>query len=258
VKCKNCGLVYTLENLSNDKLMQYYDKDYYEGKVYTSYENEEAQRKRYYIQQLLTFENFDNSRKGRILELGSATGSFLDCARYFGYEAVGTEKSEYSANVARTKKHEVYTKDIDVLVKEGILAKGSFDAVFMWDVFEHLNYPFQTLKYVNYVTRNGGLLTINTLNISSPTVKYLGKEWSHFAPPQHLFYYTLKTMNMYLRKNGYTTLRLRTAGPLFYDDLKDKYYILKKLFSNQKIQRITNRLNLGYAQLIIAKKTNEV
>jgi hypothetical protein len=127
----------------------------------------------------------------------------------------------------------------------------------MWDVLEHVSNPFDTLKNANNVTRMEGLITINTLNISSPTVKYLGKEWSHFFPPHHLFYYGLKTLKLYLSKTGYSILKLRTSGPLFYDDLKDKYYILKGLFSNYKLQRFTNKLKLGYVQFVIAKKIKE-
>lgn len=258
VKCKKCNLVFILEEPTEIQLRKYYDRDYYEGKVYNSYDADEPQRKRYYVQQLMYFENYFKSENKEILEIGSATGTFLDCARYFGYHVVGIEKSIYSANIAKSKNHEVYTRNLEELVTEKILEKDRFGAVFMWDVLEHLNDPDLTLKHINYLTTAGGLLVLNTLNIDSPTVKYLGKKWSHFLPPQHLFYYSLETLKKYLFENGFSILIQRTAGPLFYDDILDKYYIFKKIFSHTTIEKISNKLKLGYAQYVIAEKTKDI
>lgn len=257
VKCKNCGLVFTLEIPGNTELEEYYGKSYFEGDIYKSYSEQDAERKRYFLGQIMYFESFYNSYNGKILEMGSATGSFLDCARFLGYEGIGTEKSEYASQIANSKNLNVFKNDLPELVNH-TLKKGSFDAVFMWDVIEHLNSPSSTLKYINYLTKPGGLLTLNTLNISSPTVKFLKEKWSQFLPPAHLFYFSLKTINNYLTKFGYDIIKLKTSGPLFYDDLTNKYYILKNLFSNKFIQRITDKLKLGYSQFLIAKKTREV
>jgi hypothetical protein len=95
---------------------------------------------------------------------------------------------------------------------------------------------------------------INTLNVGSPTVKFLSKKWSHYYPPFHLSFFDLKTMKLILEKTGFDLINQKTAGPLFYDDYINKYYVGGFLFKKRIIQKVTNKLKLGYAQTIIAKK----
>jgi len=41
---------------------------------------------------------------------------------------------------------------------------------------------------------------------------------------------------------------------LFYDDFLNRHYLGRKIFSNSLVNKMTNRLNLGYSQVIIARK----
>ncbi len=224
----------------------------------SSYSSMEEEKKRFYLSNIMYFENFSGSKKGNILEIGSATGIFLSCADFMGYNATGVEISEYAAQTAKRNNLNVINSDLDDLVKNKIFEKEYFDAVFLWDCIEHLASPSEWLKYINYCIKPGGLVVLNTLNVSSPTVKYLKDKWSQFYPPGHLFYFSLNTLKEYLRKSGFTIIKLKTDGPLFYDDFTGKYFLSGKILSGGLVQRITNKLKLGYAQFVIAKKTGEV
>lgn len=60
-------------------------------------------------------------------------------------------------------------------------------------------------------------------------------------------------MKKILHNNGIRVVKIKTSGPLFYDDYFNKYY-LTKIFGNKIITKITNRLKLGYAQYCIGSK----
>jgi 2-polyprenyl-3-methyl-5-hydroxy-6-metoxy-1,4-benzoquinol methylase len=258
VKCKNCGLLFTQEIPSKEELKNFYGKSYYEGYIYQSYSSMDEEKKRFYLKNIIYFENFSGEKKGNILEIGSATGIFLSCAGFMGYNATGVEISNYAVDIAKKNNLNIFNKNLDELQKENIFKKDFFDAVFLWDCIEHLSSPSAWLDYINYCTKPGGLVVLNTLNTSSPTVKYLKEKWSQFYPPWHLFYFGLNTLKDIFCKSGFTIIKLKTDGPLFYDDHTGKYFLFGKIFSNRLIQRITNRLKLGYAQFVIAKKTSEV
>ena len=255
VKCGNCGLYFTYEIPSKEELKNFYGKSYYEGEIYQSYSLLEDEKIRYYLRNLMYCENFSGGKKGNILEIGSATGIFLLCAEFLGYNATGVEISDYAADAAKKKNANVIKMDLEDLVNNKVFEKEYFDFVFLWDCIEHLTSPSRWLKYLNFCTKTGGLIVLNTLNVSSPTVKYLKNKWSQYLPPGHLFYFSLNTLKKYLYNSGFSVLKLKTDGPLFYDDLTGKSYLLGKLFSRGLVQKNTNKLNLGYAQFINAKKT---
>ena len=79
-----------------------------------------------------------------------------------GAQVIGIELSDSRARYARTKHGlEIYKRPIE----SDFWQKGYtnyFDAVTLWDVIEHVNYPFQTLQSAANVLKKGGLLLIDT------------------------------------------------------------------------------------------------
>jgi 2-polyprenyl-3-methyl-5-hydroxy-6-metoxy-1,4-benzoquinol methylase len=75
---------------------------------------------------------------GRLLDVGAATGFFVEQAREVGWDAVGVEPSEWAAAYARN--------ELGVEVRTGTLEAmrfpdGTFDVVTLWEVIEHLPDP---------------------------------------------------------------------------------------------------------------------
>lgn len=249
VKCKRCGFVFTKQVPSNAELSNAYSKGYYNGEVYNNYEDSHFERLIKYINALGSFQRSTRINSGEILEIGCATGDFLDAAKFLGYDTNGIEISEWAASIAKRKGHNIINIDVtEYEISEGHSFK--YDAIFMWDVFEHLAYPNTVLKNVTKLLNKGGCVVINTLNIGSPTVKYLNKRWSQYMPPYHLSFFNMKTMNIILKQNNLRMVEIRTHGPLFYDGDSNKNYVLKFLFNNRIISTLSNRLNLGYAQTV--------
>jgi 2-polyprenyl-3-methyl-5-hydroxy-6-metoxy-1,4-benzoquinol methylase len=104
---------------------------------------------------------FSSDANTRILDVGCGGGEFLRLAKNSGYEVHGIElqpdRAEYSRRICSC---EVYDHDITSDYFDRY--KNSFDAVSLWDVIEHVNFPYKTLLSIHKVLRPGGVLYIDT------------------------------------------------------------------------------------------------
>ncbi len=98
----------------------------------------------------------------RVLDIGCGGGLFLSLLKERGARVTGIELSDSRAQYARTKHDlEIYK----VPIESDFWQKGyadTFDAVSLWDVIEHVNFPFQTLQCAVNVLKQGGFLLIDT------------------------------------------------------------------------------------------------
>lgn len=98
----------------------------------------------------------------RVLDIGCGGGLFLSLLKEEGSEVTGIELSDSRAYYAQTKHGlEIYKIPIESDYWQKDHA-NAFDAVTLWDVIEHVNYPFQTLKCAANVLKPGGFLLIDT------------------------------------------------------------------------------------------------
>jgi 2-polyprenyl-6-hydroxyphenyl methylase/3-demethylubiquinone-9 3-methyltransferase len=98
----------------------------------------------------------------KVLDIGCGGGLFLSLLKQNGAEVIGIELSDSRAQYAKSKHH----LEIDKHPIENDFWQGGytnhFDAVTLWDVIEHVNYPFQALQSAANVLKQGGLLLIDT------------------------------------------------------------------------------------------------
>lgn len=98
----------------------------------------------------------------KVLDIGCGGGLFLSLLAREGSQAVGIELSDSRAQYAKINYGlEVYKRPIESEFWQ-VGYKDAFDAVTLWDVIEHVNYPFQTLQCAANVLKPGGLLLIDT------------------------------------------------------------------------------------------------
>ena len=101
-------------------------------------------------------------RGAKVLDIGCGGGLFLSLLKREGAQVVGIELSDSRAHYASTRHSlEIQKRPIESdFWQKGYAAH--FDAVTLWDVIEHVNYPFQTLHSAVNVLKTGGLLLIDT------------------------------------------------------------------------------------------------
>jgi 2-polyprenyl-6-hydroxyphenyl methylase/3-demethylubiquinone-9 3-methyltransferase len=96
-----------------------------------------------------------------VLDIGCGGGLFLARLKQAGAHVVGIELSDSRAQYARAKYGvEVHKQPIESDFWKQ--SANSFDAVTLWDVIEHVNYPVRTLQCAVNVLKPGGLLLIDT------------------------------------------------------------------------------------------------
>jgi len=150
-------------------------------------------------------------RAGRILDVGCATGLFLDGMRTFGWQVHGVEISQAAAGYARAR------FGIPVFqgrLEESNFESSSFDVVTFWDVLEHVHEPKRVLAEVARILRPNGLLVVGIPNPDSLEARLLGQYWLGWDLPRHLNLFRPLTLKYHFAALGFETESIRsfTAG----------------------------------------------
>jgi SAM-dependent methyltransferase len=145
---------------------------------------------------------------GRLLEIGCATGAFLNgMKKQEGWEVAGVEISDQAAAIARQWYHlDVWTGALEQID----FPENSFDVVTLWDVLEHLPDPIGQLHRVKHLLKSGGYLIVRVPNSASLTAKIFGKYWAGWDAPRHLFVFTPDTLRKMLHSAGYELIHQNT------------------------------------------------
>ena len=137
--------------------------------------------------------------KGYLLDIGCATGFFLDEAKQY-FDVVGIEISKFATEYSR---NEFMLEIFDKPLEECEFESNQFDVITLWDTIEHLDKPKQTLLEVKRILKNSSLLVLQTGNVDSIMAKLSGKRWHLYTPPEHLYYFSKKTLENLLTKTGF-------------------------------------------------------
>ena len=125
-----------------------------------------------------------------IIDIGAGDGHFIARAKNNNWNAFATEFDDKSVELCRQK---------NVIVHQGKLNAdnyntGFFDVIFSSEVIEHINNPIEEIKSFHKILRKDGLVYVTTPNLNSISHKLLKDKWNIFHYPEHLCYYTPKTL----------------------------------------------------------------
>ena len=215
-KCRACGFVFLRRQPVGEGLARMYDARYFEcdyhcgheERPYFATEREESSA----ADRLLEWIERDVPR-GRILEVGSAGGYFLQAAGRRGWDAAGIEISEDAARFARD------TLGLDV--RTGTLESvsfppASFDVAYMGDVLEHVPEPMEALRRLHALVRPGGAVvivgpaTIHSLDrrLGLAALALLGRTKILRQAPYHLSEFVPATLRFALEHAGFRVERM--------------------------------------------------
>src|SRR5208282_5445413 len=111
-------------------------------------------------------------KRGRLLEIGSYCGIFLDRIRASGWEVTGLEPDRGAADYSRAK---YGLRIVDGVLPNPSLPDKNFDAVVMLHVIEHMPDPSENLREIHRVLKPGGVLVVETPRFDSLMFKILGR-----------------------------------------------------------------------------------
>jgi SAM-dependent methyltransferase len=156
---------------------------------------------------------------GRILELGSAHGGFVALLRWAGFDAAGLELSPWVVSFAR--------QTFDVPVHQGALEQqdfdtGSFDAIALMDVLEHLPDPVATIGRALAFLKPDGVLVIQTPRYPRGTthaqmVESGDRFLEQLKTNEHLFLFSDESIELLLSRLGAAHVRREPAIFSHYD-----------------------------------------
>lgn len=141
---------------------------------------------------------------GRLLDVGAATGIFMEIARKQGWDVYGIEASLWAANRAKEKGLDVWQGDF-----LQFSSREKFDIITMLDIIEHMAKPGLAFKKANHLLKPGGILVITTPDVESFTARVLGKRWWHLRPA-HVNFFSRKTLSWAAHNFGFRILKFRT------------------------------------------------
>jgi SAM-dependent methyltransferase len=149
--------------------------------------------------------------RGAILDLGCWVGFLLAEARARGWRTLGVEPSEFGSGYAREQLGlEVVTGDLF----SAELERGTFDAIVLGDVIEHVVSPAGALARVRELLAPGGVVWLALPDAGSAVARTLGKRWWSVIPT-HVQYFTRGSLTTLLARSGFEQLEVATAPKVF-------------------------------------------
>ncbi len=143
---------------------------------------------------------------GKILDVGCATGEFLEVARNFGYSIEGLELSKWSTEIARKKGIKVYNSLLKSLASK---YSERYEVITLFGVIEHFENPKEEMKYIKKLLKSGGILVVWTGDVNSISSRILGRNWWYWQG-QHIQYFTNKSLNLLAEEWGLEYLFTKT------------------------------------------------
>lgn len=195
VKCE-CGHIYYNENLSKEQLSELYTGNYFKGEEYSNYLADKTVIQKNFVNRVKLLQKLQP--QGKLLEIGSAYGFFLELAAK-NYDVEGYEICEEAAKYASENLH------LNVHWKDFLLANipTDKDIVCMFDCIEHLPHPELFIQKISTVLKTNGKLMITTGDINKLIPKMRGKKWRLIHPPTHIHYFSFDSLKRLLEKNGF-------------------------------------------------------
>jgi 2-polyprenyl-3-methyl-5-hydroxy-6-metoxy-1,4-benzoquinol methylase len=205
--CRSCGLLFRGPLPTAADLESIYVRDYFirgegsDANGYADYLSDEAEH-RLTARRRVT-QVSQATAPGRLLDVGSAAGFFMDEARSAGWDAHGID---VSPDMSAWGREELGLDIANGLFQSTDYPAGSFDAVTMWDYIEHSIDPAADFAKAAHVLKSGGVLMLSTGDAASLVARLSGRRWHLLTPRHHNFFFTVETLSRYLRSNEFEAI----------------------------------------------------
>ena len=166
----------------------------------------------------------------RVLDVGCSRGAFLAAGTRLGFQMEGVEPAASIAAAARKEGHKVHSGEL----ADAGLAAGSFDAITLFEVIEHLKEPLALLRECHRVLKPDGVIALTTGNAASWTAVAMGERWDYFHIAQdagHVSFFNPRSLELLAARAGFRSERLDTARVRFFErgDVTRWRYLAGKL-----------------------------
>jgi SAM-dependent methyltransferase len=249
VKCRNCGLVFINPRPDQEEIKRFYPSEYgphaerpgpshahrqspLRRRIYSLYYDypPRDQQNSVVLRALLLPVRWVIARNvipfrgtGKILDIGSGSGSFLASMKELGWDPYGVDISPEAVGRARSLGITMFHGE----VQEVPFPEVFFDVITLRAVLEHVHRPVETLREVHRILKDQGVVYVVVPNIASLNFRIFGRFWYALEAPRHLYAYSPRVMRLLAKKTGFevlstrfrsSTLGLRASLQYWYDD----------------------------------------
>ena len=216
VQCQRCDFCFTNPRPTPESLPSFYTEDYFKDSHETRFNffHEDGAMKSSdelgFASRIADIEE-NLPTRGKLLEIGSAMGHFLDAMKRRGWQVKGIEISQDAIELARQGNIEVFCG-----VLEEFQSDEKFDVVCMYQVLEHVPDPAYVIERSRQLLSEGGLLVIEVPNLESFDAKInrQRRNWNYDLP-RHLNHFRPGVLRNKLRENGFEIVEVDFYYPNF-------------------------------------------
>ncbi len=242
VQCSQCGLVYQNPRPTLAEMAQHYPPHY------ESYQLGQSRRTGRLARWAFDYGMWKRSRfvtrtkrRGSLLDIGCATGEFLDYMQRLGtWQVCGVEINPDVAQTARLR----YGLDVFAgTLHEAAYPDKQFDAVTLGDVLEHVHDPSALLRETARILKDDGIVVIRTPNLAGWSARLAGRYWAGLDAPRHLYVFSAQTLAQLLLHNGLAIAHETSAQSDYaFLVLTVEFWLTARGVSPQTKQRLTRLL----------------
>ena len=209
VKCRSCGLMRTNPRPTPEAIGFFYPDDYGPYLVpvvqLETNDNESNNFKSFLKPVLNKIFNANSTLipslpPGRMLEVGCASGAYLNHMVRKGWKVQGIEFSEEVAQVARDIGHKVHGGPLETAPEP----EEPFDLIVGWMVLEHLHEPILGLRKLYKWANPGAWLALSIPNADSLDFGLFKDKGYALQVPTHMYHYTPHSLEKVLEAGGWS------------------------------------------------------
>ena len=257
--CSDCGLVFTVREPATSGLRygpDWFEKEYLPSFGIDPHNPSTAHLAPRFDRDLELLERFVPC--GRLLDVGAGAGLLLNRARERGWEVAGVEPASYGVEFAlRAFGIEIFQG----LLHDAPFAPGSFSAISLQDVIEHVGNPRQVLQSAHRLLMPGGVVLITTPNYQSLSRWIFRANWALISPAEHLSLFRPKTLENVLTRAGFAVRLLSSTAEIAasrYHCQEQRFVTLRRrvlqAFSRVIPGKVIEKLQVGDELVCVAQK----
>ncbi|UMY66359.1 MULTISPECIES: class I SAM-dependent methyltransferase [unclassified Flavobacterium] len=182
--------------------------------------------------------------KGKLLDIGAGTGDFLATALAQGWDVTGFEPNAKAAAIAQAK-------GVSLTNTTSALPDGTFSAITMWHVLEHVPDPKAQLDELYRLLQPGGFAFVAVPNFKSYDASYYGTFWAAYDVPRHLWHFSQTAIRALATESSF---ELVDVLPMKFD----AFYVslLSEKYQNGRM-RFLPAFRVGWRSNRKAKRTGQ-
>jgi len=207
VRCGGCGLMRLDPLPSPAELRRYYPENYWFAPDTSAASRLEEAYRRLVLRDHVRFvtQALSNAAaSGQLLDIGCGGGLFLGLMRQRGFRVAGLDFSADAAAIAWRRQQ---VPVVCGMLEHSPLLPGSFAAVTMFHVLEHLYDPRVYLAAAHELLQPGGRLVVQVPNAACWQFRLLGRSWNGVDVPRHLFDFRDRDVERLLEDAGFEVVR---------------------------------------------------